>query len=99
MLDNPESDPIIDRTTTENHALDSYQNLLFSIARFREFTGHFPERITVVGYGFKKARFTDLHRKAIRWPLKRFHYIGVDPDEEHNFTAREGEVSLLSVLL
>lgn len=92
LLDQPKSDPIFDRTTTENYALDSYQNLLFSIARFREFTGRIPKRITVVGYGFKKARFTDLHRKAIRWPQNRFYYIGVDPeDEQHSLIAQEGE--------
>lgn len=95
LLGQRESDPIFERTTTENHALDSYQNLLFSIARFREFTGRIPERITIVGYGFKKPRFTELHRKAIRWPAHRFDYIGVDPQgEEHNLIAQEGEVRL-----
>lgn len=82
------------RVTTENHALDSYQNLLFSIARFREYTGHFPNKITVIGYEFKSARFTDLHRVAIRWPDHRFHYIGVDPDNTHNHNAAQGEVSI-----
>ena len=97
LLDYPDTDPLSDRTTTENHALDSYQNLLFSIARFREFTGNFPKRITVVGYGFKKARFTELHRKAIRWPLHRFNYIGVDPEDEHKLTAQQGEVRIYTV--
>ncbi|TFK44485.1 hypothetical protein BDQ12DRAFT_730541 [Crucibulum laeve] len=80
-----------ERATTEDYALDSYQNLLFSIARFREFTGRFPMKITVVGYEFKKARFTDLHRAAIRWPLHSFHYVGVDPDANHSKNAEEGE--------
>ncbi|KAF9020463.1 hypothetical protein BDZ89DRAFT_1072207 [Hymenopellis radicata] len=56
------------RATTENYALDSFQNLLFSI--------------TVVGYEMKRARFTDLHRVAIRWPEKAFHYIGIDPRQK-----------------
>ncbi|CAO1633321.1 unnamed protein product [Jaminaea pallidilutea] len=75
------------RMTTENFALDSYQNFIFSIARFREYTGSYPERITVVGYGMKKSRFEELHAKAIRWPVKnyvrgqkRFHYVGIDDD-------------------
>ncbi|PWN43720.1 hypothetical protein IE81DRAFT_322129 [Ceraceosorus guamensis] len=75
------------RMTTENFAMDSFENLLFSIARFREFTGRFPIRITVVGYGMKKSRFEDLHAKALRWPVKsfvggqrRFHYVGIDDD-------------------
>lgn len=85
------------RMTTENFALDSYQNLIFSIARFREYTGSYPERITVVGYGMKKSRFEDLHAKALRWPVKaftkghkRFHYVGID-DEGDNLSEYEGE--------
>ncbi|CAO1638037.1 unnamed protein product [Parajaminaea phylloscopi] len=85
------------RMTTENFALDSYQNLLFSIARFREYTGSYPERITVVGYGMKKSRFEELHAKAVRWPVKnfirgqkRFHYVGID-DEGDTTSEYDGE--------
>lgn len=87
------------RMTTENFALDSYQNLLFSIARFREYTGSYPERITVVGYGMKKSRFEELHAKAVRWPVKnfsrgqkRFHYVGID-DDGNTKPEYDGEVS------
>ncbi|KAG9000984.1 hypothetical protein FRB94_005060 [Tulasnella sp. JGI-2019a] len=66
------------RVSTENFALDSFQNLLFSIARFREITGAYPERITVVGFGMKRRRFEELHRKAIRWPEENFDYVGID---------------------
>jgi hypothetical protein len=83
------------RTTTEDYALDSFQNLLFSIARFHEYTGSYPVQITVVGYEFKRARFMDLHRAALRWPIEKFHYIGEDPDDVHNSTAADGEVSYL----
>jgi hypothetical protein len=86
------------RVTTEDHALDSFQNLLFSIARFHEYTGDYPTKITVVGYEFKRARFTNLHRAALRWPKDKFHYIGVDPDSEHNVTAEQGEVSQLVLI-
>ncbi|KAG6812541.1 hypothetical protein H0H92_002310 [Tricholoma furcatifolium] len=85
------------RATTEDHALDSYQNLLFSIARFHEYSGRYPTKITVVGYEFKRARFTELHRAALRWPLANFHYIGVDPDTESP-AVKEGEASLISAL-
>ena len=76
------------RMTTENFALDSFENLLFSIARFREYTGHYPGRITVVGYGFKKGRFEELHAKAVRWNTqgflrngeRTFQYVGLDDD-------------------
>ncbi|KDR75304.1 hypothetical protein GALMADRAFT_249320 [Galerina marginata CBS 339.88] len=79
------------RATTENYAMDSYQNLLFSIARFREFTGHFPSKITVVGYEFKRPRFTELHRKAVRWPKNKFSYIGVDPEHDNSSNSVDGE--------
>jgi len=82
------------RATTENFALDSYQNLLFSIARFREYTGRFPSKITVVGYEFKRPRFERLHRSALRWPENRFAYLGVDPDHADGGSsseANEGE--------
>ncbi|KAJ7039160.1 hypothetical protein C8F04DRAFT_1033875 [Mycena alexandri] len=77
------------RATSENFALDSYQNLLFSIARFREFTGTYPSDITVVGYTMKQTRFS-VHRTAILWPDSHFTYIGIDIDGD-NTQAREGE--------
>ncbi|EJF60459.1 hypothetical protein BD309DRAFT_931037 [Dichomitus squalens] len=79
------------RATTENYALDSYQNLLFSIARFHEYTGRWPSKITVVGYEFKRRRFTELHRAALRWPADRFDYIGIDADGDTEL-ARQGEL-------
>jgi hypothetical protein len=48
--------PLGRRATTEEFALDSYENLLFAIARFKEVTGRWPERVTVVGYGMKRRR-------------------------------------------
>jgi hypothetical protein len=35
----PSGHRMFPRVTTEDYALDSYQNLLFSVARFHEFTG------------------------------------------------------------
>ncbi|KAF7315259.1 hypothetical protein MIND_00040300 [Mycena indigotica] len=77
------------RATSENYALDSFQNLVFSIARFHEVTGHYPSKITVVGYEMKRARFLDIHRTAIRWQ-DPFTYIGVDIPGD-NSLARQGE--------
>ncbi|WVW78758.1 hypothetical protein I302_100719 [Kwoniella bestiolae CBS 10118] len=68
------------RAATEEYALDSYENLLFSIARFKEVTDRYPERITVVGYGMKERRFTNLHRSALAFPLQNFTYIGINDD-------------------
>lgn len=87
----PEALPFL-RATTEDHALDSFQNLLFSIARFHEYTGNYPSKITVVGYEMKRRRFTDLHRAALRWPQSRFNYIGIDAEGEATVLAQEGEV-------
>lgn len=78
--------------------MDSYQNLLFSIARFREFTGRFPHKITIVGYDFKRQRFTELHRKALRWPPHKFEYVGLDPDHDGSTTAIDGEVRVVRLL-
>jgi hypothetical protein len=62
---------ILERVVSEEFARDSYENLLFSLCRFFEMTGQYPEKLTVVGFGFKEKRFTDLHRKAIRFPKER----------------------------
>ena len=34
---------------------------------FCKVTGHYPERISVVSFSFKKDRFENLHRVAVRW--------------------------------
>lgn len=73
------------RTTAEEFATDSFENLLFSIARFREVTGDYPERITVVSFTFKQRRFETLHAPALRWPPDKFRYIGVDPPPSTGF--------------
>ncbi|TKA52109.1 hypothetical protein B0A53_04769 [Rhodotorula sp. CCFEE 5036] len=85
---NPDDE--FERVTTEDFALDSMENVLFSIARFKEFTGHYPDRITVVGYGMKRARYEDVHRAAIRWPMDKFEYIGID-NEGDTTADYEGE--------
>ena len=79
------------RATTENYALDSYQNLVFSVARFHEYTGRWPSRITVVGYEMKRRRFTELHRAALRWPVEKFDYVGIDAEGDTD-AAQQGEV-------
>jgi len=69
------------RVTTEILSRDSFENLTFGICRFRELVGHYPQRITVVGFEFKRKRFEGLHRQAIRFPAERFNYVGIDSDE------------------
>ena len=69
--------PRVTTEATEDPALDSFQDVLFFIARFRELTGAYPTRIAVVGHDFKRRRFERLHRLALRWPKFRFTYIGI----------------------
>jgi len=71
-----------DRSLTEEYARDSFENLLFSFARFREVTGSYPDRVSVIGFSFKSPRFTMLHRSALRFDESKFHYIGIDPPDE-----------------
>src|SRR6267142_1650087 len=80
------------RVTTEDATLDSFQNILFSIARFREFTGAYPTRNTVVGHNFKHRRFEQLPRRATRCPELRFAYEGLllrNEEDEHEAAAGE----------
>ena len=72
-----------ERATTEEFARDSFENLLFSIARFRECTAHYPNSIEIISWAFKRDRF-DLHRQTLRWPgdVQHYKYHGVNnPDD------------------
>lgn len=55
-----------------------------------QLSGHYPERLTVVGYEFKEARFRDQHRAAIKFPLDRFAYVGTPALSPNAF---EGEAA------
>ncbi|KAI9097726.1 hypothetical protein K1719_025497 [Acacia pycnantha] len=79
------------RALTEEHARDSFENLLFSICRFRELTGSYPKNITVVSYDFKQERFANLHRSAIGFPESRFFYAGTSAASKAKATALKGE--------
>lgn len=82
------------RTTSEEYATDSFENVMFSICRFREITGRYPDNISVVSFSFKQERFQTLHVNALRWPLERFHYVGIDPPTSEGFNlveSSEGE--------
>jgi len=72
---------VMGRALTEEYARDSFENLLFSVARFREFVGHYPHRIVVVSWGFKEERF-HLHREAMRFPKDHFKFVGANNPED-----------------
>lgn len=70
---------------------DSYIHIhrLFSICRFHEVAGRYPDKITVVSFTFKERRFATMHAKALRWPDSRFSYIGKDPSPADGFDLEE----------
>lgn len=69
------------RALLEDFARDSFENLLFGIARFFEVAGRMPEQVTVVSWEFKRERFARLHREAIGWPEEQFRYVGANDPE------------------
>jgi len=81
-----------ERTALEEYATDSFQNLLFSVCRFREITGKYPERITVVSFTFKQERFETVHREALRFDQSAFQFVGVDP-QSRAFNTRLKELA------
>lgn len=66
---------LVGRVALEEYARDSFENILFSLYRFKELTGKEPEFTSVVGWRFKEARF-DLHRVALGLAAVKFAYIG-----------------------
>lgn len=71
--------PSKQETALEEYATDSYQNLLFSILRFRKLVGRYPEAVTVITHAFKERRFLELHAAAIKWPRSRLRVQGINP--------------------
>lgn len=90
--------PVSQRTVLEDFAADSFQNLVFSICRFHEVVGRYPSQITVVGFSFKAERFASMHRAAIRFPVHRFRYIGVETPSHFDLAKAELGERMNSVL-
>lgn len=64
----------------EERALDSYQNVIFSLTLFYAKYLRWPERVTIVSHAFKKPRLVDGHCAAIGFPLGRVDFVGIDPE-------------------
>lgn len=64
---------------TEDRALDSYHNVLFSLTLFYTRIHQWPKHITLVSHGFKKPRLVDCNCAAVGWPLDRVSFLGIDP--------------------
>ncbi|KAJ5884829.1 hypothetical protein N7495_009339 [Penicillium taxi] len=78
------------KVLTEEHATDSYQNVLFSLLCFRLHTGVYPRSVTVVTHEFKRARFMECHFPAVgllphdeqSTDNRNISVIGINPPEE-----------------
>lgn len=85
------------RTLTEEYARDSFENLLFSVCRFRELTGNYPRNVTVVSYDFKEKRFTELHRMALGLGESGFSFVGVPVSKSSQDAAVKGEEKVVEM--
>lgn len=74
--------------STEEFALDSFENLIYSIYRFQQITKKYPEQITIFGFGFKKKRFLDYHSKAIDFAIDNITYVSIDPVPDYKDSYR-----------
>ncbi len=83
----PTRDAVAARTTTEDFAKDSFENLLFGICRFQQVAQAYPRIVTVASWAFKASRF-ELHRAAILFPETRFHFVGVNDPIDLNGALR-----------
>lgn len=76
-------DSLFNRIGLEEFARDSFENVLFLICRYYEFNGTYPQRVTVVGFEFKRERFVKHHlQQALNFPGRNICYIGNSPDPE-----------------
>ncbi len=78
-----------DRAFTEEHSRDSLENVVFSLCRFYELTGKYPERLTIVSYDFKEQRFLEVHRAALGWPEERIRFVGTPALNEEMVAGEE----------
>jgi hypothetical protein len=70
---------VLERVSTEEHARDSFENFLFSLCRFHEIAGRYPEKVTIISFASKESRFRNLHRQALHYPDASLVYIGINP--------------------
>lgn len=90
------NDDLKERTTTEEFSRDSFENLLFSICRFREYLGYYPEHITMVTFAFKEIRF-EMHCKALRLPSDMVTFVKVNNPEDLELALR-GEEKVIELM-
>jgi hypothetical protein len=85
-----------ERIFLEEYARDSLENLLFSVCRYREVVGSYPQRVTVVGFDFKAERFKRLHAAALGLSGSAFAYEGLSSgDAFRQKEAEQGEQAVV----
>jgi hypothetical protein len=78
------------RTLIEGYALDSLQNIAFSLAVARRATRRYPRECVCVGFSFKQARYLS-HAQALGYS-GQFEYLGInDPKSDLRYRAIVGE--------
>lgn len=66
------------RIFTEDRAVDSFQNIIFSLTEFNHRYKNFPEELVVVSHEFKRARFEQLHFSAVKELMLPTSSKGID---------------------
>jgi hypothetical protein len=78
------------RTLIEDYALDSLQNIAFSLAVIRKATGHYPRKCLCLGFSFKRERYIS-HAQGLGYSGE-FVYLGInDPNPDLRYRAIVGE--------
>lgn len=85
------TEDIKERISTEEFARDSFENVLFGLARYYEIVNSYPSKITIPGFEFKRARFLEYHFPALNFPSNNVNYIGVDPRPDYEIGSTEHE--------
>lgn len=83
--------PLHPRVECEERALDSYQNILFSIIQFWRSTSRWPSSLTIVSHAFKRRRLVEAHCNAISFPPARVRFVGLNPPGVPDVVDREEE--------
>lgn len=78
---------ILDRVYIEPLARDSFENVIFLFCRYYEILEKYPEKVTIVGFEFKRNRFLNNHVKAMKFPLENANYIGNEPTPDTDIEA------------
>lgn len=74
-----------DNILLEEFARDSFENVIFLLCRFYEKFNKYPQRITIVGFEFKRYRFLHNHlEQALMFPIDNVSYIGNEPNPPDN---------------